>query len=272
MNIKHLKFKTLLILALFAFNFYTVHAQSRDSVPDFKVVDLNGNVHKLHEYLSDGKYVVIDFFSVGCITCQLYAPQVNQSYHDFGCNSEDVIVLGINYGDHNSSVAQFDSTFGIEFPTASGLDGGGNAAAEAFNIIYFPYILIISPDYQIYAERIVMPVTQNINDSLMAAGLTFQDCPPVSVAKYEDISKFEINPNPSNGYIHLHLGNNENFNNLSFFVSDIQGRIVYSETMAYAREQKDIMFDLRNIPNGMYFLNIFNENILVSTEKLIISH
>ncbi|MCX6257302.1 MAG: PKD domain-containing protein [Bacteroidia bacterium] len=116
---------------------------------DFTVTDINGNNFNLFSILTTGKLVVIDFFSAGSPSSQQASPLINQSYQDFGCNSGNVIFIGVDQGGTNNETGEFADIYGIDFPVASGLEGGGNAASTAFQIINFPSIVLIASDHSI---------------------------------------------------------------------------------------------------------------------------
>lgn len=50
--------KMLLLLTLFASHLFA------DPTPDLDVVDLDGNWHNLNDYVTEGKYVALDFVTL----------------------------------------------------------------------------------------------------------------------------------------------------------------------------------------------------------------
>jgi peroxiredoxin len=112
----------------------TLFAQT---APDFTITDTDGVEWNLHEQLSLGKTVVLDFFFVDCVPCQSQSPEVSEMYQDYLAANADVLVLGISNRDSDAEVDQFDQTYGITYPTA-GEDGGGDTVTTLYQS-WFPF-------------------------------------------------------------------------------------------------------------------------------------
>ncbi|MGM0613749.1 MAG: redoxin domain-containing protein, partial [Bacteroidota bacterium] len=162
--------------------------------PDFRVTDIDGNQHHLYGILADSNYVLIDFFYVDCSYCQYYAPHVNQSYHDFGCNNHDVFVTGIDYNDDSAAVRQFRQDYNLDYPLVSGLDGGGDSVIAKYNIEAYPTVMIIGPDSTIW-KIMNTPTSSNINNMLENMGAEQIPC-NTSVKDNRDEAGFSAWPNP----------------------------------------------------------------------------
>lgn len=147
-----------------------------DSALDFSVKDLEGVQHHLYEYLDAGNYVVLDFFTTNCGPCQTYASEISASYDYFGCNSGNVIFLGMNWGSDNQAVWLFDSIWGAEYPSVSGLQGGGNNVVDAYQVLSYPTVILIAPDRSILNNHIWPPAADSINALVIAAGGLPQSC------------------------------------------------------------------------------------------------
>lgn len=117
--------------------------------PDLTVTDTDGQVWHLYDQLSQGKTVVLDFFFVDCVPCQLQSPEVAIMYNDYVAANEDVLVLGISNRDSDADVVQFDQTYDISYPTA-GEDGGGDTITDLYQSWYpfvgWPWYAVICPD------------------------------------------------------------------------------------------------------------------------------
>ena len=61
--------------------------------PDFTLTDQYGNEHSLSDYR--GKTVFLNFWGTWCSPCQMEMPDIQKVYEDYGCNEEDLVVLGI---------------------------------------------------------------------------------------------------------------------------------------------------------------------------------
>lgn len=61
--------------------------------PDFTLTDQFGNEHSLSDYA--GKTIFLNFWATWCSPCRREMPDIQQLYEDYGCNEEDLVVLGV---------------------------------------------------------------------------------------------------------------------------------------------------------------------------------
>ena len=61
--------------------------------PDFTLTDQYGREHTFSDY--KGKTVFLNFWATWCSPCRSEMPEIEQLYQDYGCNTEDLIVLGV---------------------------------------------------------------------------------------------------------------------------------------------------------------------------------
>ena len=87
-------------------------AVAQSPAPDFTVNDIHVTTHTLSNYLNDGKTVVLDFFFTTCPPCIQWTPQIEQMYKDFGSGQHDLIVIGIDNGDSDAEVMNFENDMG----------------------------------------------------------------------------------------------------------------------------------------------------------------
>lgn len=172
-----------LLFIVFAINVNFAQTPLTTAV-DFTVTDTDGNVHNLFTYLNDGKYVVIDFFFTTWPSCIASSPDVNQSYIDFGCNTGDVIFISIDSGDDDAAVEQYDIDYGLDIPSVSGTQGGGDAVNSDYGISAYPTIIIIAPNHDIVNQDVWPVSTQILNDLLEGYGCVQQPCMTGLVADF----------------------------------------------------------------------------------------
>lgn len=145
---------------------------------DFTVTTVEGEELNLFDILDGGQHVIIDFFFTTCGPCQLAAPHINAAYINFGCNSGDVFFIAMDQGDTDAQCIAFDEQFGVEYPTVSGNEGGGNAVCTAYGITAYPTVILIAPNHNII-EQDIWPIAnpQAVIQPILNAGCTPKDCP-----------------------------------------------------------------------------------------------
>ena len=159
---------------------------SLDTAVNFTVKDIDGVTHRLDEYLSQQKIVVIDFFTITCGPCTTYAPLISESYKHFGCNTSNVVFLGINWGADNAGVFNFGETYNVQYPEISGTEGNGNHVVADYGVLSYPTVILILPDYSIPEKYIWPPTTEHL-DSVVAAYNGLQSVCYTPVSQYNII-------------------------------------------------------------------------------------
>jgi len=240
-----------------------------DTAVNFHVKTIDGEPIFLFDLLdNENKIVVIDFFSTSCGPCQMYAPEFQISYEDFGENSSNVYFMSINWGSNNQAVREFDSTYNLTFPSVSGTQGGGNSVFNDYNILSYPTVIVIVPeDHLIVNQEIVPPVHDSINNAVIAAGGILVGLKE----KNNTTSELTVFPNPvrDKTTVKFHL---QNKSQVSISIFDLLGRAKGSPLQkTYSEGDVSIPIDLSYLKDGIYFVNISYGNITL-TRKIIKSN
>ncbi|KAF0199745.1 MAG: peroxiredoxin [Bacteroidetes bacterium] len=237
-----------------------------DTALDFTVKDLTGTQHHLYGYLDAGNYVVIDFFTTNCGPCQTYASEVSASYDYFGCNGGNVVFLGMNWGSDNQAVHDFDSIWGANYPSVSGLQGGGNNVVDAYQVQSYPSVILIAPDRTILNDHIWPPETGNINAEVMAAGGIPQACTVGvnEVAPEYTLSLQAVSTGKGSVILTASLPREPGML-LQVFSSD--GRQVVS----FSCDGNSSSFSLSDLKSGLYIARLMNGNNKITRIKFIVA-
>ena len=220
------------ILSLFIFiNLYAISQTPLTVAENFNVKTPAGETINLFDILDNGQHVVIDFFSITCGPCQVFAPHIQSSSEHFGNNEADVFFIGISYSGDNNLIIQWDSTYGITYPTISGSDGGGVGVHLDYEILSFPTIVLIAPDKNIAGQLFLpdyTPSTNVIDSMLMDHGLI-----PVFTREYLNSlpqnSNISIYPNPIKDRATLKLNVAKN-SYLEIGLINMLGRSVFQQS------------------------------------------
>lgn len=259
---------TLLLSLLFSL---TVFAQTTlTEAVDFHVKTIDGETIYLFPLLdSNQQIVVIDFFSTSCGPCQDYAPDFQACYEKFGSNQGNVYFMGLNWGNDNAGVREFDSIFGLTFPSVSGSQGGGNLVYGDYSILSYPTIIVITPDHRIVEQYIWVPDEENITQAVLNAGGLI-----VGVNQHQnpDPNEIKLFPQPCNETLSISLAL-ENSNKVTFELIELTGKKVYTEQFGSLTSGKEIFnIDVSGLNSGIYFLKIADNTGWVTTRKVIISN
>lgn len=224
-------------------------------VPDFTVTDTDGNPHRLYDYLDSNQFVVLDFFFTNCSFCQYYAPQVQQSYIDFGCNLGNTFFLGIDYGDSTQAVIDFHQTYGTDYPAASGIEGGGDSVIALYGVTGYPTLMLISPQRQLL-KVITSPTTNLVDTILMLSGCQLMPCDAALPRPgFETTTRIHPNPIRAGGTITID-GLFATEGSITVELNSIAGINVGSAVLPPGKREYTIP---PNLPAGIYILQLIAE-------------
>lgn len=243
--------KDTLFVLFFAVLSLSTRAQVGNPAPNFTVTDTHGDTHTLYDFLDSGKVVVLDFFYTTCGPCQFYSPQVNLAYEKYGCNTANVIFMAIDYNDTNAEVMAYDQQYGIEYPSVSGLNGGGNAVVAQYGILGFPTFYVIDSSKTI-VQQIDPPTLQVFDFRFQEIGIVPAECIVGTADKTALTERLDLFPNPVAGEtLNLRLPENA-AGMVNFEIMDPAGRFVRSGQLV-SNERKMYVGDL---PPGVFLLKI----------------
>ncbi|AOV08097.1 thiol-disulfide oxidoreductase ResA [Sporosarcina ureilytica] len=117
-----------------------------DKAPDFELVDLEGNKHKLSEY--EGQGVFLNFWGSWCGPCKTEMPFMERQSKEF--EEKGVHILAINIKDTRLKAESFRDQYGLTFPIAQDKD---ESVRRAYNVIPLPTTILINKDG--YIEQII---------------------------------------------------------------------------------------------------------------------
>lgn len=261
--------KQLFILIILLSSVYFLKSQTPlTEATDFHVKTIEGVPIYLYPLLDDNKIVVIDFFSTTCGPCQDYAPDFQEAYEEFGDNQSNVFFMGINWGDDNDGVHEFDSVFGLTYPTASGIQGNGDNVYLDYEILSYPTVIVITPDRQIIEQHIWLPTAENIITAVIEAGGLYVGLDEPA----EQLNNFAIYPNPAvnQAYIKFDLPEKAS---IKYEVVDLLGNVIYqSDNEIYQAGNNKIKLFVSGLINGLYFVKIMSNETVVKTERFIVAH
>jgi len=238
-----------------------------DTAINFTVKDVKGITHHLNNYLEQDKLVVVDFFTVTCGPCVTYAPEINAAYEHFGCNTGNVIFLGINWGANNRQVTEFCEDYGAYYPAVSGLEGNGNHVVNDYQLLSYPTVILIEPGGAI-TEKYIWPPSQQHLDSVIAS------CGGVSMPCNTGIQKWpgdpdpvlKVFPNPAAGSVSIQTSLR---GNLTLSLISVTGSVVRQEEFTHKQSDPYIL-KLTGVFPGYYTVIIRSHGMIVGSSPLLV--
>ncbi|MFS0687946.1 thiol-disulfide oxidoreductase ResA [Sporosarcina sp. 179-K 8C2 HS] len=113
-----------------------------DKAPDFELVDLEGNKHRLSDYRGEG--VFLNFWGTWCPPCKREMPYIENQYNAF--KEKGVHVLSVNIAESDLKVDTFRDQYGLTFPIV--IDKKKDVK-ELYNIVPLPTTFLIDKDGRI---------------------------------------------------------------------------------------------------------------------------
>jgi peroxiredoxin len=107
--------------------------------PGFRLSRLEGGEATLTEMTARGRVLLV-FFKVTCPTCQLTLPFLER-LHARGT----LAICGISQNDA-ADTREFNSTFGVSFPTLLDAEDDGFPAGNGYGISAVPSMFLVEPD------------------------------------------------------------------------------------------------------------------------------
>lgn len=117
-----------------------------DKAPDFALVDLNGEEHRLSDYKGQG--VFLNFWGTWCEPCKKEMPAMDRQYSKY--KDEGVQVLAVNVAQSKFEVQKFIDNYHLSFPVV--IDKT-KSVLDAYNVVPLPTTFLISPEGKV--EKII---------------------------------------------------------------------------------------------------------------------
>ena len=131
---------------------YPAHGQQvGEEAVDAELFDMQGNTHRLFEALAGGRYVLLDFWSLGCGPCRMAEPEMREVYEQ---TRDKLEIIGINQ-DKPSAWQESDWSKKIVWKNWSdGKMGKGGVGSHYKDQDAVPYYVLLSPEGRILWKQV----------------------------------------------------------------------------------------------------------------------
>ena len=110
-----------------------------DQAPDFELMDLDGNKHRLSDYRGEG--VFLNFWGSWCPPCKTEMPYMENQYKEF--EDKGVQILAVNLKDTVLKAESFRDQMNLTYPIVRDPD---ESVRQAYNVLPLPTTILINKD------------------------------------------------------------------------------------------------------------------------------
>ena len=124
--------------------------QVGDKAVDAELFDMQGNTHHLLEDLTDGRYLLLDLWGIGCGPCRMAEPEMREVYERM---KDKLEIIGINE-DKISSWKNSDFSKRIVWKNWNDGKMGSSISSRYCDEGSVPYYVMISPEGRIFWKTV----------------------------------------------------------------------------------------------------------------------
>ena len=230
-------------------------------VPNFTLEDIYGNSHDLHEALSKGKTVVLDFFASWCGPCEASTPEVNSIWNQFGAGDEDFEVYGLTTETTDDAAVISGLGWGAEYPK---FEYSYDAYLQYFHYASsletsgIPLYVLVCPNTQNPGFSEVSwfsegwaPGGQSQNDMVAA----LQECDASIGVEEFSVNQLSVYPNPAKNSAFVEFNLVES-NEVLVELTNALGQKVFTNSSTMNAGFTKVELPVADLNSGIYIVNI----------------
>ena len=114
---------------------------------DLEMADPDGKMHKISDFVGEGKWVLVDFWASWCGPCRMEMPNVLEAYNKY--HDKGFEVIGISFDQKKEAWLKAIEQINMPWLQLSDLQGWKCAAAPVYKIDAIPDNILIDPQGKI---------------------------------------------------------------------------------------------------------------------------
>ena len=119
----------------------------RTQAPDFDLMDMDGNRHRLSDYR--GRVVIVNFWATWCPPCREEMPSMQRAWELL--EPEGIVMLAVNVGESEDTIFQFTANYPVEFPLPMDRD---SKVIDSWPIMGLPTTFVVDPRGRLFYRAI----------------------------------------------------------------------------------------------------------------------
>lgn len=119
---------------------------------DFEMADVDGNMHKLSEYIAANEVTLVDFWASWCGPCRQEMPAVKAAYEAY--KGKGFGIIGVSLDNNKEAWVKAIADLGIEWPQISDLQGWNCVGAKLYGVNSIPATVLVAKDGTILAKNL----------------------------------------------------------------------------------------------------------------------
>ena len=252
-----------------------------ENIPNWTLTDTYGTSFTLHDVLSQGQAVILDFFASWCGPCESSTPELNTLYEAYGSGNEELQVFGLTVEATDTDAIVNGLGWGATYPKFSYSSLGESqyghyASALGLNTDgYIPFFVMICPDINNPGASEIVQSDAGFGTGMfpsayepkIGACATATYNGSTSIEEVNSPFSLSVFPNPISNLATIQF-NLDNATETSIEVTNMIGQAVYTSVMGELFGQQNITVDFSTYDSGIYMLNVITNG--TKTSKRIV--